>query len=66
MVITKPHTLNRPLAELRQLREQPELIEQIPTEELRRIALYAITREDRDRPHVCPPESNHRDVVQNA
>lgn len=49
MTITKPHTLNRPLAELRQLRENPELIEQIPTEELRRLAFYAIVTEEMNR-----------------
>lgn len=46
MTIVKPHTLNRPLAELRQLRERPELVELLSHEEILKLARYAIEAEE--------------------
>lgn len=54
MTITKPHTLNRPMHELRQLRENPELVKKLSEEERDRIALYAIIREEMDRDGLKP------------
>lgn len=59
MTIVKPHTLNRPMHELRQLRERPELIETLAREEMLRIVLYAVSAEEFGRQGIRPLVRNN-------